>query len=331
MNRIDVFSAKGGVGKTTVAYRLALKMSQSTKLPVLIIDADLSGTCLGDLVASWVDPVWTAQKTLIGLVCGRPEDLPEQLMGELPVYEVSPPASSDSRIPTRVRPSTSKDAILFCPSHADNDLTIFAAEDKRPMPADPALLHALVGHESAGGWVGHVIRKVIDATSSVLDRKLGGVIVDHGPGIGSLQWAEMTLIERELEKAWVDKRPPTRAAVFVLSRDGVDIQAISALDARMAVDKRQKMARLKDAAVWVVHRLPKDLGPSDRWRKALIDDLGARWRPSPYGWFMRAKPLFFEESIANSYAHSDLVSGFVNGDQDTNMIELWETVARGMT
>jgi cellulose biosynthesis protein BcsQ len=75
--RLDVMSLKGGVGKTTLAYALAWAQATRSRRPVLLIDADLTGTCLGDLL----DPVvaWHLEANLAHLLCEPPDTLPEQL------------------------------------------------------------------------------------------------------------------------------------------------------------------------------------------------------------------------------------------------------------
>src|SRR4051812_44900250 len=87
--RVDVFSPSSGVGKTLLAVRLAHLQARKTRAPVLLVDADINGPCVGDLLESWVSPPWDSTNNLLHLICGRPEFLPEQLRpGELPVYRV---------------------------------------------------------------------------------------------------------------------------------------------------------------------------------------------------------------------------------------------------
>src|SRR5579871_3355334 len=201
--RVDVFSAKGGVGKTTVAFRMAKAFA--SKRPALMIDADLAGTCLGDLLEPDVN--WRKEGNLVQLVCGRPEDLPD----EKPyVYQLRP--SPSNKIPRPVDKRVIGPKVLFCPSHAESQVRI----GRKKGPVDHAVLQAFVSHESAGGWVGHVIEEVIKKTQTTVNAAggLAAVVVDHGPGTGALQWAEMHAIEEAAKKKAIQRR-----AVFITSRD----------------------------------------------------------------------------------------------------------------
>lgn len=296
MLRVDIFSAKGGVGKTTVAYRLAKESSKNGT--VLLIDADLTGTCLGDLIEPRVDIGWSEQYNLTHLICGGPEHLPELLGKEkIPVYEIGATSGSSAK---RVDAKVAINALLFCPSHPETYVDI----DGKYETVNPAVLHALLGHESAGGWVRYVIEQIINATDTLLVGKSEMVIVDHGPGIGALQWAELCAIEKEHKEALAEKRASMRLALFVTSRDVVDLATCKAIDERMRTARMQ----IADRAVWVINRVPT----SDRtlWRKPIEADLGH----SGIGpaitdrWFAEAVPLFEEPNLALAYAKSDLVS-----------------------
>ncbi len=84
--RLDVFSLKGGVGKTTVSVFLARTLAHAAAAPVLLVDLDLTGTCVGDLLENWAFPTWPVNPNLVDLVCGRPELLPEALEKHARVY-----------------------------------------------------------------------------------------------------------------------------------------------------------------------------------------------------------------------------------------------------
>ena len=291
--RFDVFSAKGGVGKTTVAFRLAKALASIRGQPVLLVDADLTGTCLGDLLERWVG--WKKQPNLIQLVCGRPEDLPDT---KPPVYHLRP--SSSAREPQPLDKNVKGPAILFCPSHAESEVRV----GRKREPVSHAVLQALVGHESAGGWVGHVIGHVIERTSAILDGAggLAGVVVDHGPGTGALQWAEMRAINRALgDEAKKKNGASPRRAVFVTSRDLVDLAAASAVDERM---KSDDLGSLQTGAVWVLNRVPAASG----WRSELDRILGESGiGPSSRDrWYKAAIPLEENDTLATSYRQSDL-------------------------
>jgi hypothetical protein len=314
MMRVDVFSAKGGVGKTTVAYRLAKKWADESKQPVLLVDADLSGTCLGDLVESTAAPGWRDRPNLIHLVCGRPEELPELLDPNLwPIYELR--VTPDEK-PLRGRASISGAQVLFCPSHAE---TYFEVPGGKA-PVDLAVLQALLGHESAGGWVGHVIESVIN----VVDKKdvkgvgrLAGTVVDHGPGIGALQWSQMSAINAELANATKDGRLSQRQALFVITRDLVDLAAAQAINERIVSDRKHPWKALRANATWVLNRVPQKWAPAskerpDAWRTSLQELLkDSGMGPGPRDeWFYRALPLFEETLLGDAYAISGLAAYF---------------------
>ncbi len=307
MKRIDVFSAKGGVGKTTVAFRLARKWAEESKRPVLLVDADLSGTCLGDLLEWEVDRGWHEHRNLIHLVCGLPEDLPEELgFDRIPVYELR--LAPDGSPPQHVRPGAAGATVLFCPSHAETHFPVPGGME----PVDLAVLQALLGHESAGGWVGHVIEQVIDATSKGIKGGLAGTVVDHGPGIGALQWSQMGKIEAELEKGRRASGPSQRQALFVASRDQVDLAAARAIDDRLGPGRPHPMGHLRTNGLWALNRLPAAWasGGKDEWRALLEGTL----RHSPLStmrtdvWFRNSLPLFEDPDVSNAYAGSGLAA-----------------------
>lgn len=308
MMRVDVFSAKGGVGKTTVAFRLARSWTKKSKLPVLLIDADLAGTCLGELLEP--DAAWKEEQNLIHLVCGIPEELPENLgLDRLPVYELRP---TPAETPLRVCATTGGESILFCPSHAETDLPV----------AEPAVLHALLGHESAGGWVSHVIERVIGATKKRVPSVVAA-IVDHGPGIGALQWAQMCAIEKELANACGETRSSTRQALFVASRDLVDLAAVRAIDDRITPPNVRNLPHLRANALWVLNRLPQAWNLSgnvarEAWRTSLKDALKETSMSAivTSSWFRRAFPVFEDPGLASAYAESKLVTYMSTGDED---------------
>lgn len=312
--RVDVFSAKGGVGKTTVAFRLAKALASTRQRPALIVDADLAGTCLGDLLERTV--VWKKQPNLTQLVCGRPEDLPE---AKLPVYQFRP--SSPAEKPRELDKNVKGPAILFCPSHAESEV----GTGKRRQPVNHAVLQALVGQESAGGWVGHVITHVIEMTAAVLSDAggLAGVVVDHGPGTGALQWAEMRAINEELDDAKKKSRASPRQAVFITSRDLVDLAAAGAVNERLT---RDELHALQIGGVWVLNRVPDKLDKLD-WKSELDRTLNASGigPSSEDRWYKRAVPLKEDAVLAASYRRSEL--GAIGPDADKEILcvlDAWE-------
>lgn len=327
--RVDVFSAKGGVGKTTVAYRLARKWSETSEQPVLIVDADLSGTCLGDLVEPTTKEGWHTVQNLIHLVCGRPEELPSLVKpNELPVYELRP-VPDDT--PKRVSASVSGAQVVFCPSHTETYLSVPGIHGETS-PVDLAVLQALLGHESAGGWVGHVIESVIAATHKLIPGGLAGVVVDHGPGIGGLQWSQMVAIDIELQRAIKENELPLRRALFVTSRDMVDLAAARTIDDRLKRNRQRKMGLLSANCTWVVNRLPSEWGPpsergAEEWRTSLEASLKL-WGMGPSErdkWFRHALPLFEEKLLANAYATSELAKYYREND-DVGIAAIHERV-----
>jgi cellulose biosynthesis protein BcsQ len=259
--RIDVFSLKGGAGKTTIAFQLAKLEAQDR--PVLLIDADLTGTCLGALLQPEVR--WSAQEELAGLICGRPELLEERLMPEeLPVYEWLPLATASRPLTQvaadgarRVSGSSSGKGFFFCPSHVAAD----AVEH-------PEILHALQAHESAGEWIDHVLTRLVEAAEKILGTPFGSVLVDHGPGMGPLQLAALrkTLATNEQRKA-----------LIVTTRDLVDLEASQEFGERL----RARSPNL----FWVINRtktatwLPGDDAPVSGGRRvvAALDTLLRTW------------------------------------------------------
>lgn len=211
VERVDVFSVKGGVGKTTASVLLARAQAERSKKPVLLIDADLTGTCLGDLLAPNISGDWNEVTNLAHLICGPPETLDEALVrAELPVYALAPDPHSPPADYHISRLAEFSNQVLYCPSHGNST---------RPRVVDLRVLQALAGHETAGGWVRLVIKEVIAATCLVAG-PLGGVIVDHSPGLAALQSAMLDDILAA---------PHSRRALFVTSCDRVDLKMTSAL------------------------------------------------------------------------------------------------------
>lgn len=317
MMRVDVFSAKGGVGKTTIAFRLARMWAEKSGLPVLLVDADLSGTCLGDLLEPAAN--WQNAQNLIHLVCGLPERLPEQLaLDRLPVYELRP---TPEETPQRVRSTTSGPTILFCPSNGETYLTSPAGLD--PV-VEPAVLHALLGHESAGGWVGHVIERVIDATKNRVSTGLGAVIVDHGPGLGALQWSQMCAVDAELANARNESRSPTRQALFVTTRDLVDLAAVRAIDDRIAPHRLRNLRNLHASALWALNRLPTSPIPNE-WRTKIEETLKDVFGMliADHKWFQRALPVFEDPQMADAYAESKLAA-YLTSRTDADIAAIYD-------
>lgn len=188
--RIDVLSFKGGVGKTTVSWQLARHIAEQEKGPVLLIDADLTGTSLGEFL--FPSHPWHQELNLAHLLVMEPERLPETLRDRPPVREFSSLAQQSDRL-------TPPADVLLCQSHALSSERI-----------ELEILHALLAQESVGGWVHHVISLI---AKSVHKRwPLKALIVDHSPGIGNLQ-----------EKVILDARS---SKVFVTSLDLPDVQMV---------------------------------------------------------------------------------------------------------
>ncbi len=270
--RVDVFSLKGGVGKTTVSVLLARAQFRANKAPVLLVDADLTGTCLGDLLEPWASG-WASTRNLAHLICGRPEALPEHL-DPPPVYVYR--ASRPTRVPHDPHhldgpalPDGMDTGVRFCPSHADS-------VDGRQL-VSRAVLQALMGHESTGGWINHVIDALVVSTERRLGA-LGGVIVDHGPGMAAVQRAALERVATE----------ECRRALFVTSRDRVDIVATHAFEATLD--------RERSRCAWLVNKVRN----ADGWRDALSAD----WRPTAAWFEQQALPLVASDALALAYADS---------------------------
>jgi hypothetical protein len=292
MTRVDVFSTKGGVGKTTISFLLASIQAEKGNKPVLLVDADLTGTCLGDLIQPWAEPAWHSRMNLIHLICtAAPERLKDLLRDELPVYQYQQLVSAGKET-TRLSGRVPGNTLLFCPSHA------YATQ---PAAVPAAVLHALLGHESAGGWVQYVIEELIRASREVVG-ELGGVIVDHGPGIGALQ-------DAILQSLKVESPEDRRLALVVTSRDGVDLAATAEFEQRH-LDKA-----MRAKVVWAVNRV-KSSHEAD-WRQqvkqGLSESVAARVRPGGQernywqDWFEMSNcfPLFQDEDFAGAYARSE--------------------------
>jgi hypothetical protein len=293
--RVDMFSVSGGVGKTPLAVRLARLQSMTQGKPVLLVDADVIGPCLGDMLESWASPRWRDTPNLLHLICGRPEYLLEHLRPEsLPVYRMrdKQPADPKAQEPERVTAALrGKPAVLFCPHHLySTRLGIELAEDEelRPQMArgmkplvEPMVVHALLAHESAGGWIGHVIDQVIRATDRLLGWSLGGVIVDHGPALGTLQSVTLRgLLSAPASKPRADAGEREASSVCVTTRRAVIVTTPKAADNASARDLAGWAASQKtdpsalERIVWVVNHATRakpdwnplqDLQDGDLW------------------------------------------------------------------
>jgi hypothetical protein len=306
--RVDVFSVSGGVGKTLLAVRLAQLQAKRLNAPVLLIDADIVGPCMGDLLESWASPPWDTADNLLHLICGRPEYLPERLLpGKLPVYRVREerPASPDARRPEIVTQPVRGEALLFCPSHAHST---------NPR-VEPAVIHALLGHESSGGWIGYLIDQVVHAANRLMGGRLGGVIVDHSPSLGALQTA--TLIECVGGRSATDQGG-LRRAIMVTTPRATDVSAARDLAARITAFAPSLAAALApspypipnagpqgspnipDRIVWIVNRIPQEMAD---WK-----DVIKRRFPRSDGWLEKAIPVRSDPATAESHAEADLAS-----------------------
>ena len=190
---------------------------------MLLIDADLTGTCLGDLLDSRVP--WYLTSNLAHLLCDPPDTLAEALGGDrLPVYIESEPTSAGT--PQRASRADGA-AVVFCPSHAYST---------QPSAISRPVLEALIGQETAGGWVRHVLDRLIEATIASLG-PLGGVVVDHGPGLAALQSAVLGDIHA---------RSHGRKVAVVTSCDRVDLAMCKATSQSLMQELRE--------AIWIVNR-----------------------------------------------------------------------------
>lgn len=261
--RVDVFSVKGGVGKTTVSVLLARAQAEHTKQPVLLIDADLTGTCLGHLLGPAITGDWNETHNLAHLVCDPPETLDEALTKDrLPVYrdagaDAKPKEHHVSKL------SSFQSTVLYCPSHGGSS-----------KPAvDAQVLQALIGHETAGGWVSLVIERVIEATQQITG-PLGGVIVDHSPGMAALQ---------SLAFEQIGRAGGRRRALFVTTTDRVDLKMTNVALGHQA---------LEHATV-------------------VFNRTGNGWKSEPQvaefvgkGWFTAGHSLQYSEKLRLAYAQS---------------------------
>jgi hypothetical protein len=296
MTRVDIFSTKGGVGKTTISFLLASLQAEKGRKPVLLVDADLTGTCLGDLIQPWAEPSWHSRMNLIHLICTTvPERLKDLLREQLPVYKYEPQAGPGQQA-QRLTGGTGGNTLLFCPSHA------YATQ---PTAIPASVLHALLGHESAGGWVQYVIEELIQVTRDKAG-ELGAVVVDHGPGIGALQDAILQSLKAE-------DKDTQRLALVVTSRDGVDLASTAEFDQKHLVHLDQKMREKK--VVWAVNRVQRTEGVD--WRQSVKQGLSESVisRTSETGlerkywrdWFEKsAFPLYQDEAFARAYSRSAL-------------------------
>lgn len=293
--RVDVFSVSGGVGKTLLAVRLAQLQARRSSAPVLLIDADVVGPCMGDLLESWASPPWDTMTNLLHLICGRPEYLPERLLpGKLPVYRVRDerPTDPDARRPEIVSQPVRGEAVLFCPSHAHST---------NPR-VEPAVIHALLGHESSGGWIAYLIDQVIDATARLCGGRLGGAIVDHSPSLGALQAS--TLIKCVTGRD-AEERGYTRRAIMVTTPRATDVAAARDLSARITAYAPALPPSLlggptevSDRIAWVVNRIPPEMTD---WKASI-----RRRFPRSDGWLEGAVPVRSDPATAESQAEADL-------------------------
>lgn len=270
--RVDVFSLKGGVGKTTLSILLARAQKDLSNKSVLIVDADLTGSCIGDLLEFWATPLWPTQANLSHLVCGPPETLDDLMDRSLPVYvhRMAPPVNGDLS-PRRLAAGSKKAELLFCPSHAEST----PGAGKKTLPeVRRRVLQALVAHENAGGFVGHVIDRLIERVGEVTE--LGGVIVDHGPGLAALQSATLTR-----HRGQDDCR-----SLFVTSRDAVDLAMIHEFEKKMDLADR-------DSTFWVVNRTPAG-------GKGNIDSRFHR----KLSWFQSAFTFLEDDQLSEAYANA---------------------------
>lgn len=291
--RVDVMSLKGGAGKTTLAFRIASAQARASKRPVLIIDADLSGSCLGDLLEPWANPAWGDAANLVDLVCDRPETLPEHLAepDSLPLFRLraARPTGADGA-PAKVVAALDGPELLFCPSHVDSVKA----------HVEPPVLHALVGHESAGGWVSHVIDAIAQRAEEIAG-SLGGIIVDHSPGLSALPWASLQAIERP-HKAGADRK-----ALFVTTPDLVDLRAWDGLHAR---PRMQGLLDVIEAHVrYVVNRVSPQTGPTRTPLRKRLPELAPEGR-----WLDEAQELPRDEELARAYEAGGLVQLIANAD-----------------
>jgi CobQ/CobB/MinD/ParA nucleotide binding domain len=276
VERVDVFSVKGGVGKTTMSVLLARAQAEHSKKPVLLIDADLTGTCLGHLLAPNIRGDWNEVLNLAHLICDPPETLDEMLGKDtLPVYSLPSQHDADPREHRVASVERFENQVLYCPSHGSST---------GPRVVDQKVLQALAGHETAGGWVRLVIQKVIQATREVAG-ELGGVIVDHSPGMAALQAATLEDIAAARTK---------RRALFVTTCDRVDLKMTNAMVAHLQAD-------VTESSVFVINRVRGD------WREQthVKEEFGT-------GWVKRASPQSFSADLQKAYEQS---ARFASGDQ----------------
>jgi hypothetical protein len=233
------------------------------------------------------------RRNLNHLLCTTaPERLVDLLRDELPVYIYEPQEKPGQPVQPLKEPVAGGE-LLFCPSHA------YATE---PSEIPLAVLHALLGHESAGAWVQHVMDKLIQETQG-LAKTLGAVIVDHGPGIGALQDALLRSLSRE------EKGDIRRRALVVTSRDGVDLAATDRFE-QSHLDPKQRQR-----VVWAINRVERHEGKD--WRQSVKQRLseGIIPRESEAGperrkwhdWFEKyAFAVHEDAAFASSYTRSAL-------------------------
>ena len=267
--RVDVFSVKGGVGKTTVSVVLARAQAAHSKKPVLLVDADLTGTCLGHLLGPAIRGDWNEVHNLAHLICDPPETLEEALVKDrLPVYRLPEQHTADPKDHHVSRVESFASQVLYCPSHGNSTAPSFV---------DPKVLQALAGHETAGGWVRLVIEKVIESTAGVAG-ELGGVIVDHSPGMAALQTATL----QDISAA-----PSARRALFVTTSDRVDLKMTNATVGHL---DQQVLGR----SVFLVNRA------RGRWREQA--HVKSEFDTS---WVTSARELEYSERLREAYEKSE--------------------------
>ncbi len=209
--RLDVFSLKGGVGKTSLALELARawRKRQPDGRRVLVVDADLTGSCLGDLLQPLATDGWAGLVELDALLCSAPELLDSTVQASLPVF-LEPPQRRDAQVKALRGTLAPGAGLLFAPSHP------YTTPLDARCAVDLPVLHGLLGNESAGRWVERVFDAVITETHR--RAQLALVVVDHAPGMGALQRATLEQVQ--------STRDGTRRALVVGSRDAVDLRMV---------------------------------------------------------------------------------------------------------
>ena len=281
LRRVDVFTASGGFSRTTLAILLARLQSRhaaeqvsAKHSAVLMIDADITGPCLGDRFLPEVE--WPEQDNLTHLICDRPELLPEHLTDEhLPIYH----AQGEDARPVRLAERYDNVSVLFCPSHARSLLPGFrrtVAQGRQVV--NPVVLHALLGHESAGGWISEVIEQVIERTDQFLWRhggSLAGVIVDHGATFGALPNATLTQSAHDEGRRVLLVSKLTRSELLAARQVDEHINVLSRPDPR---NHGEGPTPLYQRTVRALNKVPKVFMERDRWKEEVQRYLrGEEW------------------------------------------------------